>query len=157
MNIIATAFITLCCILLSAPVARAADGAPQGIVKLDSISRDYTPVRFDHPKHAAIAGDCGKCHHQHGNSASLPCRECHNVTASTFKSSKKSNFMACKNCHGSLDPAAPGMPGLKVAYHRQCFQCHRGMGEVGNSPQGCTLTCHDKRNQQAKQETKSVK
>lgn len=158
MKISVTAFITLCCVLLSAPFVRA-DGtrAPQGVVKLDSIARDYTAVRFDHPKHVAVTGDCGKCHHQHGNSASLPCKECHSIAASTFKNSKTGTFMACKNCHGTYDPAAPGMPGLKVAYHRQCFQCHRGMGEVGESPKGCTLTCHDKANRQVKGTAKSVK
>jgi hypothetical protein len=31
--------------------------------------------------------------------------------------------MSCKNCHGVFNPNMPGMPGLKVAYHRTCFQC----------------------------------
>ena len=157
MKITATSFLVVCCMMLFAASSHASDTMPQGIVKLDSIAKLYTAVRFDHPKHVAIAGDCGKCHHQHGNSASLPCRECHNITPATFKSSQKATFMACKNCHGSLDPAAPGMPGLKVAYHRQCFQCHRGMGELGESPKGCVLTCHDKNTQQAKREPKSAK
>ncbi|HTG01350.1 MAG TPA: cytochrome c3 family protein [Nitrospirota bacterium] len=156
MKILAASFIAWCCMLLFTAAGHAADNTPRGIIKLDSIAKFYLPVRFDHAKHAAIAGDCGKCHHQHGNSASLPCRECHNLTVSTFKGSKKASFMACKNCHGASDPAAPGMPGLKVAYHRQCFQCHRGMGGVGENPQGCTQICHGKNDQQAKRGTKSA-
>jgi predicted CXXCH cytochrome family protein len=55
--------------------------------------------------------------------------------------------MACKSCHSSYDPANPNMPGLKTAYHSQCFQCHRGMGNVGIDPKGCTVMCHAKKEQ----------
>ena len=137
-------------ILFVFPSAKAETGgsaAAPGIVTLDSLVKEYKPVRFDHEKHTAIAGDCGKCHHQHGNNSSLPCQECHAIKAQSFKSSVKGNFMACKNCHGAYDPATPAMPGLKTSYHRQCFQCHWGMGEVGASPKGCTVMCHDKRDQ----------
>ena len=157
MKTITTVIVVLCCTLLSIPAAFADDGAPpsatteahaaRGLVKLDSLVNKYKPVLFDHEKHTAMAGDCGTCHHQHGNNASLPCHECHGIKASTFKSSVTGSFMACKNCHGGYDPATPRMPGLKVAYHRQCFQCHRGMGDVGVNPKGCTVMCHDKREQ----------
>ncbi len=151
--------VSLCFILLLLPFANAETGSPPPAasgaaaapktVKLDSLVNSYKPVLFNHEKHIAIAGDCGTCHHQHGNNASLPCHECHRVTASSFKSSVTGNFMACKNCHGAYDPATPQMPGLKVAYHRQCFQCHRGMAGVGVDPRGCTVMCHDKREQKS--------
>ncbi|HEX9021497.1 MAG TPA: cytochrome c3 family protein [Nitrospirota bacterium] len=157
MKIITTVIVSLCCILFSLP-AIAEEGSPSpaaargrkgpGLVKLDTLADIYRPVLFNHEKHTAIAGDCGICHHQHGKNASLPCHECHSLKASAFKSSATGSFMACKNCHGALDPAVPQMPGLKVAYHRQCFQCHRGMNDVGVSPKGCTQTCHDKRDTQ---------
>ncbi|MBI4690998.1 MAG: cytochrome c3 family protein [Nitrospirae bacterium] len=112
------------------------------IVKLDSLSVKYEPVRFDHSKHVSIAANCGMCHHQHGDSGKLPCKECHSVTPATFKNSVCNNFMACKDCHSSYDPANPAMPGLKTAYHQTCFQCHKGMGNVGVDPKGCAEMCH---------------
>ncbi len=118
--------------------------APE-VVTLGSLVDKYRPVVFDHAKHMSMAGDCGMCHHQHGTNSSLPCKECHALQPSTFKNSVKSGFIACRKCHGALDPSNPQMPGLKVAYHRQCFQCHRGMNGVGVDPKGCAATCHAKR------------
>jgi hypothetical protein len=112
---------------------------------LDSLSDKYNPVIFDHAKHTALAGNCGTCHHEHGDFGALPCKECHALDPSVFRNSVVNNFMACKNCHGSYDPSNPRMPGLKTAYHQQCFKCHRGMGDVGISPAGCTTMCHGKR------------
>jgi hypothetical protein len=37
------------------------------------------------------------------------------------------------------------MPALKVAFHKKCFECHVGMGELGSSPRGCVQTCHTKK------------
>jgi len=116
-----------------------------GMVKLDSLRDRYESVIFDHPKHTLIAGDCGSCHHQHGDNGRLPCRDCHNLTPDIFKHSVANNFMACKNCHGRFNIDNPGMPSLKVAYHRTCFKCHRGMADLGIDPKGCTLLCHAKK------------
>lgn len=121
---------------------------------LDSISDKYEPVKFNHSKHISIAGNCGICHHQHGNSGTLPCRDCHSVSPSTFQNSVVNGFMSCKNCHGVFNPNMPGMPGLKVAYHRTCFQCHRGMGNVGIDPKGCTQMCHAKKEQRVSMKTR---
>jgi hypothetical protein len=109
---------------------------------LDSLSNKYGPVMFDHAKHTGLAGNCGTCHHQHGNFSALPCKECHELDTALFRNSAVNKFMACKNCHGPYDPSNPGMPGLKTAYHQQCFQCHRGMGDVGINPKGCINMCH---------------
>jgi hypothetical protein len=154
MKIITMFTASLCFILLSLTVVKAGEGtsgaaAPHRLLKLDSLISLYKPVLFNHEKHVAIAGDCGKCHHQHGNNTSLPCHECHSIKAKSFKGSVTASFMACKNCHGAYDPATPQMPGLKVAYHRQCFQCHWGMNDVGLNPKGCTVMCHAKRDQKA--------
>ncbi|MEJ2684188.1 MAG: cytochrome c3 family protein [Candidatus Sulfobium sp.] len=112
---------------------------------LDSLSEKYEPVLFDHAKHAGLAGNCGTCHHRHANFGALPCKECHALDPSVFRDSAVGNFMACRNCHGPYDPSNPAMPGLKTAYHQQCFQCHRGMGDVGISPSGCTKMCHGRK------------
>ena len=118
--------------------------APE-VVTLGSLVDKYRAVVFDHAKHMSMAGDCGMCHHQHGTNSSLPCKECHALQPSAFKSSVKGSFIACRTCHGAYDPSNPRMPGLKVAYHRQCFQCHRGMNGVGVDPKGCASMCHAKR------------
>lgn len=124
--------------------ASSESGLP-GMRTLGSISDQYTPVKFDHPKHVMIAGSCAACHHQHQDSKKLNCMDCHAIAPSAFKSSVKSNFMACSACHGAYDPSTPSVPGLKVAYHKQCFQCHRGMGNIGSDPKGCTEICHAKK------------
>jgi hypothetical protein len=135
-------------ITTASPVpAAAAAKKTRGTVILGSLTDQYKPVAFDHKKHVAIAGDCGMCHHQHGNNSSLPCKECHAIQPALFRHSVTQSFMACKNCHTANDPAMPQMPGLKVAYHYQCFQCHRGMGNVGTDPHGCATMCHAKRDQ----------
>ncbi len=113
-----------------------------GVRVLGSISDKFKPVTFDHAKHVSIADGCATCHHQHQDSKKLNCKECHALDQAAFKNSVKSNFLACSSCHGAPDPAAPAMPGLKVAYHKQCFQCHRGMGNIGTDPKGCAELCH---------------
>jgi hypothetical protein len=109
---------------------------------LDSISDKYQAVRFNHTRHIDLAGNCGTCHHEHGDNGSLPCKNCHSLSKTIFKNSVVNGFMACRNCHGTINPDSPSVPSLKVAYHRVCFQCHRGMGEIGMSPKGCTNMCH---------------
>ena len=114
-------------------------------ITLDSISDKFEAVIFTHETHATMADNCAACHHEHGNSASLPCKDCHSLSPSAFKSSVTSSFSACKDCHSDYSPSDPKMPGLKVAYHTKCFQCHRGMNNVGIDPKGCAELCHAKK------------
>ena len=106
-------------------------------ITLGSIAKTYPPVVFTHSKHAGLASNCGACHHHHNNAN---CKDCHALNASAVSS----NFPACKNCHAARDRSSPGMPGLEVAYHRACFGCHRGMGNLGADPKGCNAVCHAK-------------
>ncbi len=117
-----------------------------GVRSLGSLSEKYAAVTFDHPKHVAIAGSCAACHH-HGNGNTSSCKECHGLGPSAFKNSVVHTFMPCSNCHGAYDRENPAMPGLKVAYHKKCFECHRGMGDIGLDPKGCTELCHAKKAQ----------
>lgn len=123
-----------------------------GVVVLDSITDRYEPVRFDHREHVEMTDTCGECHHQHGAEKTLTCRECHKIDPSAFrKSVGTSKFSACKECH--VEPARAdnlNIPGLKAAYHRACFGCHREVGSVGVDPKGCTETCHEKRGETGK-------
>ncbi len=121
-------------------------GRLPGVRTLGSLSEKYAAVTFDHAKHVSIAGNCAACHH-HGNGNTSMCKDCHSLSPAAFKSSVVHNFMPCSNCHGAFDRDSPGMPGLKVAYHKKCFECHRGMGDIGLDPKGCTELCHAKKAQ----------
>jgi hypothetical protein len=116
-----------------------------GAIDIKYIQKYYGPVAFNHSKHAAMAGTCGKCHHSHNEKINSACRECHALDVGIFKSSAKQAFLPCSVCHTSYSPEEPGMPGLKVALHKKCFECHIGMRELGSSPSGCVKTCHAKK------------
>ncbi len=143
-TMVAAFLLTAAGLKMTAADASSASGLP-GIRTLGSISDQYTPVTFDHPKHVMIAGSCAACHHQHQDIKKLNCMGCHAIAPSALKNSVKSNFMACSACHGAPDASNAAVPGLKVAYHKQCFQCHRGMGDIGKDPKGCTEICHSKK------------
>ena len=137
-----TIVLSLC--LLAAAYLTSAASAP-GMVVLDSIKDAYGPVKFDHAKHVAIAASCSACHHEHAIADGLPCKQCHSLTPQAFKNSVSHSFMACRSCHTTADRDNAAMPGLKTAYHQQCFKCHRGMGNIGTDPKGCTEICHAKK------------
>ena len=146
-KILAVLFLVAASALFRPLQAVPADKAPN-VVALDSLKDKYGVVHFNHAEHVSLAGDCGKCHHQHGNNSSLPCKECHAISPEQFRKSLSNTFMACRNCHDAPDRSNPGMPGLKAAYHEKCFQCHRGMAGIGEDPKACAETCHEKRDQQ---------
>ncbi len=130
------------CIFLAASLSVGDAAKSPDVVTIESLSNKYEAVIFTHERHTGMAGNCGTCHHEHGSSGTLPCKDCHSLTPSVFKNSVTRNFMACKNCHGAYSPSEPKMPGLKVAYHTKCFQCHRGISDVGTDPKGCAALCH---------------
>jgi hypothetical protein len=133
------------CILFAAAYLSAGEMRQPGVRVLGSISDKYAPVTFDHPKHVSIAGKCDACHH-HGNGNTSTCKECHALSPEVFKKSVVNSFMPCTNCHGAFDRDNAAMPGLKVAYHKKCFECHKGMGDLGKGPEGCTEVCHAQKN-----------
>lgn len=116
-----------------------------GKVVIKHIQNEYSPVNFDHSAHVSLATGCGQCHHMHNDKLNKTCRECHAIDSAHFKSSVKEGFLPCSACHTDNSADSPGLPGLKVALHKKCFECHIGIGDLGTSPQGCTKTCH-KRN-----------
>jgi len=92
------------------------------ILVLDSLSKLYDPVKFDHGMHSSMTESCTECHHKDTAGSATPCR----------------------NCHSTFDPAMDSQPGLKGAYHRKCFQCHEI--KAGSDPAtGCTEKCHAKK------------
>jgi len=112
-----------------------------GIVVMDNIEGSMGAVTFDHNMHTMMAEGCATCHHNHGSDNGR-CAACHDIGIEKFRDSVKDSFMACNNCHDGIDPDSPEMPSLKVALHDTCLSCHRGMGNIGMSPRGCTEQCH---------------
>jgi hypothetical protein len=147
--LLALSLLTALFLLLGQGPARAGSETKQGgkapdTIKLDSLQGRFSAVIFDHSKHARLAEGCYTCHHEHPVPKELTCSNCHKLGVTEFKDSVKSSFMPCRNCHNEYVPKNPGMPGLKVAYHKTCFKCHAGMGDVGMDPRGCSMLCHAK-------------
>ncbi len=91
--------------------------------KKEPFSDLYAPVRFMHLKHAAVIGDCTKCHHYRPEDPNAP------------------EIVKCSACHQKpFNPDMPERPGLKAAYHRQCMECHK---TVDKGPVDC-IGCHGK-------------
>lgn len=77
------------------------------VVILNELEDLYVPVRFDHRKHATMAGMSGGC------------ETCHHYTP------PDAEHPECKSCHPvSIVHEDIAQPGLKGAYHRQCMSCH---------------------------------
>lgn len=145
MNKIILILVSGALLLLSAAINPASAGDLSGplMVELDRIAGPYEPVNFSHKRHASrFADGCGDCHHQHREFDKQPCKRCHAIDAAQFKESVTRSFRPCANCHGELDPAAPDVPSLKVAYHQVCFTCHKAVGDLGTSPESCERMCH---------------
>lgn len=121
------------------------EGEQPDVITIDALADLYGPVQFGHSMHTFIAGECQTCHHQHGNTPKRECTGCHDIDLEDFRRVNVDSFIACRACHAVVgDPDNPGMPSLKVAYHRKCFSCHDGMAGIGTTPEGCTKTCHDR-------------
>ena len=139
------ALIVFAIVIILAPFVLAGGPEIPGTITIDSLQKQYGPVTFDHTMHAGLAENCGKCHHQHNDKMVASCKECHTIEPSAFKASAKQGFLPCSGCHTEYSPDSPDMPGLKVALHKKCFQCHVGTGKLGTSPAGCAETCHSKK------------
>ena len=146
MNRISLISLAISIIFMVAASHSAGEDLP-GTVVLDTLVNYYEPVTFDHSMHTQIAETCMVCHHQHPISDTSACTQCHSIDSKEFRDSVVSTFLSCKSCHGELDKTNPGMPGLKVAYHSTCMECHRGMGNIGKIPTGCVEQCHARKSQ----------
>lgn len=121
-------------------------GAATEIIELDSISRLYGPVYFDHTLHIDLEGNCARCHHHTAGQGDLDdgCARCH-------REDQGADTVSCRDCHAAEPFAAAYLeeqekdysrfhedkPGLKAAYHLNCIGCHQEFG----APTGC-LDCH---------------
>lgn len=131
--------------LAMVPAAIVLGMSPPDTIVLDSLSRVYGGVVFDHAMHEDVA-DCAACHHHTTGTPSpdMKCNRCHTHTAET-------GVVACRDCHAA-EPFSAGylkskksdihryhtdQLGLKGAYHQSCIGCHQELG----APAGC-LDCH---------------
>ena len=89
---------------------------------ISTIKDRLKPVSFTHKSHFENVGDCKSCHHYSpADSAGL--------------------YPSCSSCHwkpGDEKTRAKGLPSLKDAYHIQCLECHK---DVGEEYLNCTI-CH---------------
>ncbi|WP_297226962.1 cytochrome c3 family protein [uncultured Desulfovibrio sp.] len=114
-------------------------------ISLDSLSDKFGPNYFNHRRHVASLmrriQDDKLAAAFHKDPASL-CTACHhNSPASATPPS-------CANCHAArIDPADPGTPTLKAAYHLQCMGCHDGM-KVARPLKTSCASCHKPRTQE---------
>lgn len=123
--------------------AMSGEDAPE-VIEIDSLSKLYGPVTFDHGAHVAMA-TCADCHHHTtGTGTADPsCARCHD-------GKEEAESVSCSDCHAAEPFNDEGLkrmenhelfhmdkPGLKGAYHLNCITCHQ---EIGGAT-GCQ-DCH---------------
>lgn len=91
-------------------------------------------VKFDHPSHLKVAGNCSVCHH-----------------ASKPEKPLKAQQEACTDCHRK--PATPPVvTSLQAAFHNPaataglCIDCHRKQNNAGKAAPTKCAECHQKGN-----------
>lgn len=117
-------------------------------VTLDSLSRLYGEVEFDHEMHIDLTEDCADCHH-HTTGTGTTSREC----GQCHSDSRGTEAVACRACHleqpfsaqnimekeQNVDLFHMDKPGLKAVFHLNCLNCHEQEG----APTGCQ-DCHER-------------
>ncbi len=128
-------FMMAVALVVTGHLAQAADMPDQ--VSLDTMSKLFEGVEFDHAMHTDLGEDCSACHHHTTGTGTLDerCISCH-------ADSREVEVVACSSCHVS-DPFSAehinrkamdvyqfhvDTPGLKAAYHWNCVDCHENMG-----------------------------
>lgn len=145
-TILMLSFISLTLFLVIAGLPAMTGGTDiPGTVVIKYIEKQYSPVTFDHARHASLAGSCGRCHHEHIDTRAPMCVKCHSLNSEAFKSTAIKGFHPCSACHKDYSPETPNVPGFKTALHKTCFECHMGIKELGTSPAGCVAMCHTRK------------
>ena len=86
-------------------------------------------LSFSHGDHIKSGATCTECHHEYKDGANVwkegdavkKCGECHD--------GEKKNGNA---------------PNLKNAFHNQCMECHKGIGDEAKAPVKKCNSCHKK-------------
>ena len=109
-------------------------------VVIDVISDQYQGVTFNHRQIVKkmmekIQGDILATNFHQGKD--LICESCHHNSPTVNSPPPK-----CISCHAhSEDDQEGSIPGMKAAYHRQCFECHEVMGIEKPHSEDC-VACH---------------
>jgi hypothetical protein len=133
----------------------------------------WAPARFDHAMfwplvgaHAAVKGDCAKCHDgSNFSAATSACSSCHGSLVDSGKTQPDHKALGfsrtCSNCHtpvswqalrsGWHDAAFPISNGDHARYRNSCTSCHPG--GVGKGNFDC-VNCHDGEHSKAKMDKK---
>lgn len=118
--------------------------------RLDSLSKEYRPVEFQHARHLEKLGDAiGRkapallgLHARNG----VGCAACHHHGPALQPGQTPPR---CVSCHPAAAPAdagplPDGRPLLKAAYHQRCMDCHARMGNEKPRATDCQA-CHARR------------
>jgi hypothetical protein len=84
-------------------------------------------------------------HLRHGTQSKIACNACHHEYENEKNIWEKGDaVLACNECHDML--ASEGdVPKLKLAYHRNCQNCHKALARQGkNAPYNRCNACHAK-------------
>lgn len=111
-------------------------------VIIGDLAKSYEPNTFTHARHVGSLlkrmGDDKLAAAFHATPTTV-CAACHHNSPLSATPPK------CGSCHApQIDPANPGRPALKAAYHLQCMTCHQAMKVSRPLDTSCT-TCHKER------------
>ena len=111
-------------------------------VTIKDLSDQYEPVYFPHRRIVrrlvTESKDDKLAQHFHSQKGTI-CQACHHNSPATKKPPR------CYSCHGKpFNEAEILRPGMKGAYHQQCFGCHQQMGIKKPDSLNC-IECHRER------------
>ncbi len=114
-------------------------------VTIKDLEKQYEPVYFPHRKIVrkllAETKDDKLAQYFHRQKGTV-CQACHHNSPAAKKPPR------CYSCHGKpFDAKEPLRPGMKGAYHQQCFGCHKQMGIKKPDPLNC-MECHQEKKKQ---------
>jgi len=118
------------------------DALPEKII-IDVISKEYQGVSFPHRDIVQtmmnnIEGNALADNFHQGKN--VVCQSCHHNSPETLDPLPR-----CVSCHASADNKQDGrIPGMKAAYHQQCFDCHEALDMKEPDSTNCTA-CHEEK------------
>ncbi|NQU65385.1 MAG: hypothetical protein HQ517_14040 [SAR324 cluster bacterium] len=109
-------------------------------ILIDGRSKQFKGVKFQHRQIIKallekIKGNVLAINFHQGKD--VICQSCHHNSPGTNNPPPK-----CISCHSSAEDSQDGrVPGIKAAYHRQCFECHEKM-EMEKPVSDDCIACH---------------
>jgi hypothetical protein len=128
----------------STPYTYTDEDIPEAVT-IKNLEEQYEPVYFPHRKIVrtllAETREDKLAQYFHRQKGTV-CQACHHNSPAAKKPPR------CYSCHGKpFDDKEPLRPGMKGAYHQQCFGCHKQMGIKKPDPLNCK-ECHQEKKKQ---------